>query len=281
MYFLFPVLAAFIQTGSVVLDKVTLSIKQVSFKTYLGISFPVIFLVNLAIFLIFKPPLSLGLFSGNLGWLLLASIGITIGTNILSYRALDHDQVLEIQTVGLLRNFPIIILASIFFSDERNLLLLVLSIIATGAVFWSHLNHHHFSIKKDTLPFLIWSVTAMPVNVLIAKELLFVWNPISLELIRTTAFALVFMFLFYKSAQKTPSKAWLPLIITNAFAAIAWILIHFGYKYIGIIHTHLLFSLHPLLVYLSSVFILKEPVHIKKTVAFFVVVATIILSGII
>ena len=49
MTFLFPILAAILQAGSLTLDKVVLSIRRVNFKTYTGVSFPLIFLsfVNL------------------------------------------------------------------------------------------------------------------------------------------------------------------------------------------------------------------------------------------
>jgi len=120
MNFLFPILAAILQAGSFTLDKVVLSIRRVNFKTYTGVSFPLIFLITLVIFFIFRPPLSLDLLAGNLRWLLLISVGMTIVTNLIFYRALDDDKLGEIQTLDLLHSIPIIIFASVFFADERN-----------------------------------------------------------------------------------------------------------------------------------------------------------------
>lgn len=154
MNILFPVLAAVLQAGSFTLDKVVLSIRRVSFKTYTGVSLPLIF-ITLVIFLIFRPPLSFGLLAGNLWLVLLISVGLLIITNLVFYRALDADKLGEIQTLDLLRSFPIIIFSSIIFADERNFTVVVPALIASFAVIWSHWERHHFKIAKYTLPFLI------------------------------------------------------------------------------------------------------------------------------
>ena len=147
MNFLFPILAAILQAGSFTIDKVVLSIRRVNFKTYTGISFPLIFLITLVIFFIFRPPLSFDLLAGNLWWLLLISVGMTIVTNLIFYRALDDDKLGEIQTLDLLHAIPIIIFASIFFADERNFFVVIPALIASSAVIWSHWEHHHLKIS--------------------------------------------------------------------------------------------------------------------------------------
>src|SRR3989344_2719277 len=158
MNFLFPTLAAILQAGSYTLDKVVLSVRRVSFKPYTGVSFPLIFLITLIIFLIFRPPLSFALLAGNLWWLLLLSIGISVVNNLIFYRALDSDHLGEMQTLDLLQNIPIIIFSSIVFADERNFTVIIPALIASSAVIWSHWERHHFKIAKYSLSFLIWSL---------------------------------------------------------------------------------------------------------------------------
>ena len=275
MSFVFPILAAILQAGSFTLDKIVLSVRRVNFKTYTGISFPLIFLITLIIFFIFRPPLSLNLFAGNLSWLLLISIGMTVITNLIFYRALDNDKLGEIQTLDLLRTIPIVIFTSIVFADERNFLVIIPAFIASFAVIWSHWEHHHFKIAKHTLPFIIRSLSSAPIGASISKMLLANWNPISLELVRAGAIALILGPLFVKHTQKISFKAFLLLLITNILTSIAWILFYFSYQRFGIIYTILVFSLQPLLVYLASVFFLKERLHWKKTIAFIVVLLSI------
>ena len=281
MNFLFPILAAILQAGSLTLDKVILSIRRVNFKTYTGVSFPLIFLITLVIFLIFRPPLSFDLLTGNLWWLLLVSIGITIVTNLIFYRALDDDHLGEIQTLDLLHNIPIIIFASVIFADERNFLVIIPALIASFTVIWSHWEHHHFKIAKHTLLFVIWSLSVAPVGALISKVLLTSWNPISLELVRAGAVALILGPLFVKYAQKISFKAFLLLFATSILTSVAWILFYFSYQRSGIIYTILIFSLQPLLVYLASVFFLRGSFHWKKAIAFVIVLLSIGIAQII
>ena len=281
MNFLLPIFAAILQAGSFTLDKVVLSIKRVDFRTYTGVSFPLIFLTTLAIFLIFRPAFSFGLLAGNLLWLLLVSVGITIVSNLLFYRALDDDQLGEIQTLDLLRNIPIIVSSSLIFADERNFFVIVPALIASAAVIWSHWEGRHFKIKKNTLPFLIWSLLAAAIGTPIIKILLEGWNPISLELVRSGITALILGPLFFKHASKISLKAFWLLLATNALTSIAWILFYFSYQRSGIVYTILIFSLQPLLVYLASVFFLKEPLQRKKTIAFAIALISIAIAQII
>jgi drug/metabolite transporter (DMT)-like permease len=273
---LFPIIAAVLQASSFTLDKVVLSAKRVTFRTYTGVSFPLIFLITLGIFFIFKPPLSFDLLAGNLWWLLGLSIIFSIITNLIFYRALDNDRLGEIQTIDLLGDLPVIIFAALIFTDERNVAVIFPALLAFSAIIWSHWEHNHFKIAKRTLPFLIWVLAIAPFGAAISKTLLAAWNPISLELVRSGAVALILGSLFWRQIKSVSSRAFLLLLITNLFTSIAWILFYFGYQRLGVVHTTLLFFLQPMLVYLSSLVFLREPFHRKKFIAFLIVLAAIV-----
>jgi len=281
MNFIFPILAAILQAGSFTLDKVILSFRRVGYKTYTGVSFPLIFVITLVIFLIFRPPLSLELFSGDIGWFILLSITLAIVTNLVFYRALDDDNLGEIQTLDLLRVIPIIVVSGLIFSDERNLCIIIPALIASLAIIWSHWERHHFKIAKKTLPFLIWSLSVAPIGAALSKVILTTWNPISLELVRSGAMALILGVLFFKQIQKVSSKTFYYLIITNILTSVAWIMFYFSYQRLGIIYTALIFSLQPLLVYFASIWVLKEKVQYKKVIAFVIVLISIVFAQII
>lgn len=275
MSLILPISAAILQAASFTLDKFTLLIKKVTYKTYIGISFPLAFLFTLIIFLIFKPPLTLELFAGKYLWLLILSIILLIGTNIIFYRALKADLLSEIQTIALLTNIPLIIFAVFFFSNERNVLIVSLALIAVISIVWSHWEKGHFQIAKKTFPFLVWALIVAPFSGIISKTLLEIWNPISFELIRNGAVAFIFIFIFFKSIKTVPKKALPLLLFTNLLTTIAWILYFFSYQILGIIHTVLIFSLQPILVYFASIFFLKEKLHRKKFIAFIIILIAI------
>ena len=280
MNFLLPVLAAFLQATSLTLDKIILSVRKVDFKMYVGMSFPLIFFITLIIFLVFRPPLSRELIYGNLFWWLVGSITLSIFSNLLFYKALDQDKLGELETISLLSAIPVIIFSSIFFTDERNFSVLIPAFIASAAVIWSHWKAGHFLIKKDTLPFLLGSLVVAPLGAACSKILLADFNPISLELLRSGALALILTPLFQRKIEKIPEQAVLLLILTNILTTVAWILFFFSYQKSGIVYTVLLFSIQPLLVYIAAIFFLKEKFDHKKFIAFLVVLASIAIAQI-
>lgn len=275
MSLLFPLIAVVFQAASFTLDKVTLSLKHVTFKMYLGVSFPVGFFITLIIFWIFKPPISWGLFSGAAGALILASVLMTIVTNLLYYRALGHDRLSELQMFDVLHNVPIILFSGIIFADERNFVVLIPACIATAAVVWSHWDHHHFHIAKRTLPFVIWFLTIAPLGAVILKILLQSWNPISLEMVRGALVTLALWPFLSRFALRIQKKAFHFLLLGNALTSIAWIFYYFSFQASGVVYTTMVFLLLPLLVYFSSVFVLREPFHWKKGIAFAIVLISI------
>ena len=224
MNFLYPLGAAVLQAASSTLDKVTLSIKKVTYKSYNGISFPLIFLFTLILFLIVKPNLSINQFTPFLIILILVSTIFSIITNLLYYRALKSDLLSEMQTFSLLSHIPLIILTALVFSEERNPIIIILAIISAGFLVWSHYEHHHLKISRKTLPYFIWIMIIAPFGGIISKILLKTFDPISLQLIRDFIIAIVFIIIFLKSIKQTPKKAYLPLILTNILTTIAWIL---------------------------------------------------------
>ena len=273
--FLLTLLSALLQASSSIIDKVILSMRRVTFQMYAGASFPLIFLITLIVFFIFRPPFPLETLFGSGGVLVLAIVGLTIGNNLFFYRALQTDTLSEMQALDLLRAIPLILFASFFFPDERNWYIMSLALVSAFAVLWSHWEHHHFKIAKNSLPFLIWSLTIAPLMAPFSKILLFSWHPISLQLVRTGLTGLILWPIFAKETRSVSSKTFLLLVSANLLSTLAFILIYFSYHYLGIIYTTLLFLLHPLLVYAGAFVFLKEKFHWKKVTAFIIILLSI------
>ncbi|MBI3305252.1 EamA family transporter [Candidatus Parcubacteria bacterium] len=271
---LFPILAAVLQAGSFTLDKVVLGVRHVSHRTYVVVSFPFIFLTALAIYFVVQPPLSWALLGGRLGWLLFASVVLTVLSNFIFYRALEDDRLTEIETIGLLDRIPVILAAGVLFVDERQFALMVPALVAAATVAWSHWEGR-LRLASNTWPLLFWTLLAAPIGAAVSKQLLTVWNPISLELVRSAVVAAIFVPLYRRSAAQLPGKAIWLLVATNILTSIAWIFYYFSYQRSGIVYTVLLFSLQPLLVYAAALLVLKERFQPKKFVAFLVVLASI------
>lgn len=276
MNFLFPFFASILQASSSTLDKVLLSFRRIDYTVYTGISFPLLFIIALAIFLVVQPPFTHEFLRDDLFVLLLISVTLITITNLIAYRALDHDRLSEIEGIVLLQALPVILFSSLIFTDERHYGVIIPALVATGAIGWSHWEKSRFHIKKDTFPFLVWLFIAAPLGASITKELLRVWNPISLELVRSFLIAVILHRYFLRAFRKITFSTFSLFLLTNVLSSVAWILIAYSYQRVGIVHTILFFSLEPLLVYFASVFFLKERFHWKKFVAFIIVLASIV-----
>lgn len=279
--FLIPVFSAVSQAGSHTLDKIILSTRKTTFKTYLGISFPLFALINIVLFAILKPSFGVENFLGIAWILVLITTGISIVTNLTFYKALHDDSLGEIETLYLLRNIPIIIFSSIIFSDERNFFVILIALFASLAVLWSHFEHHHFKIAKNSLHYLVWTLVSAPLDAIILKIILQTWDPMALLLVRSIIMGMVFGFLFFKDAKNSRGKTIAMQILTNIFTSIGWLLYYLSYQKTGIVFTTLIVTLQPLLTYLASLLFLKEKFHWKKTMAFAMILLSLVPAQII
>ncbi len=273
--FALAILGTLCQSSGATLDKFILSLPKITFRNYISISFPVYFLINLIIFFLFGAPLNPGNFSLYTVALIIGITAIAAMTNIKFYKALDADKLSEVQTFEVFRNIPIILFSSLFFSDEKNIFVLLAAFAATAAIAWSHWEHHHLKFNKRGLSYLLWIIVSAPLEAMGAKLLLQTMNPITIAVIRSGVLLLVLMPLFHSSAKKN-MKANGMIIMTTILAAIGWLLQYISYQKVGIVQTTLIFSLQPMLVYLASFLIIKEKFHWKKAVAFLIILITIV-----
>lgn len=276
MYILVPLVSAVLQATSLVLDKVALSMRGVSFRTYTGVSFPIYWAIILIIFIIVRPPVFPADVSGYDAALFMVSIATIVGGNLIYYRALDRDNLGELQTIDLFREIPVAIVAALFFVDERSLVVFLAALVASAVILWAHWEKKHFRIRKKTIPFLAWVIVVEPIAALAIKSILQRWNPISLQVIQIGIVSIIFYLLFSKEFEKLNVKLFKIFFAISALSAVAWILFYYSIQHFGVVYTVLISSIRPIGVYVASVLFLKEKPHWKKSVAFCVVLCTII-----
>ncbi|MEK7520095.1 MAG: DMT family transporter [Patescibacteria group bacterium] len=275
---LFPVIAAVLEAASLTLDKFILSMHRMHYQAYIGAGFPLFLCALLALFFIIRPPLTDDMFTGKLLLLLALAVCVALGTNLLYYRALKNDHLNEMQTVDLLFGIPAVLYAKLIFPDEKGVLILLLALVASAAVVWSHWEHHHFRVARRTLPYLLWIVTLAPFSAIATKELLAVWHPVALLLVTYGIATVLLTPYLFRHIRQVPGKAWPFMALTSFLTAISITLYYFSYQNFGVIYTMLIFALQPFLVYFAAFFFLKEQMHRKKIIAFFIILSAIIVA---
>lgn len=281
MNFFLPIAAAVLQAASSTIDKIALSLRGVNYQVYMSANFPLFTLFLLVMFAFIRPPIGAELFNEHSLLLAILLALIILAANLLYYRALQEDHLSELQTIDLLRSIPVILYSGLIFSDERNPYLIFLALIVTAVIVWSHWEKHHFRIAKHTTPYLIWTLTIAPLDVLVTKELLQTWHPmLVITLVNGIATLMLAPFLWQYAKKVTLHAFWL-FTILSGLSAVAFTFYLISLQVSGIVYTVLLFSLQPLLVYLASVLFLKERPQWKKSVAFVIVLLCIAVAQII
>jgi drug/metabolite transporter (DMT)-like permease len=271
-----PALAAVSQSASFLVDKAALRVRNMSFRGYLGMSFPLLFALSLGIFVVFAPPFTRELFAWPMSGIFALSALLIIVMNVVFYRAMAKDEMQELEVLELLERIPAIVVTAAVFSDERAPVVVGAALVSSLAIAWSHWTGKHFSIKRTSLHFLMLGLITAPIRVALTKVLLGMWHPISLEIARNAVFSTVFWPIYRRDMQTVPRRAALMVIVANLLTFAAAILGHMSYQLSGVVYTILLMSLQPFLVYLGAVIFLGERFHARKFAAFLVVLGSIL-----
>ena len=281
MNFFIPFIGSLLSSGAAITDKVLLGGKGITYKNYSVVSFLAALFVAGIAFFAFGTQITLDLFKGYAGLLLIFTTATILTSNLLYYHALKNDLLTEMETVTLLANVPIIIAAFIFFPDEnKNLLILYAALIASLAVIWSHWEKGHPFVKRKTWPFLIWVLIIAPIEAAAFKQILTIWHPISLQFVREIIIVPFLGFMYADTLKKVSPRSFVTIFFTGSILTLGSILFFISYSKFGIIQTTLIFTLQPLLTYIGGLVLLKEKFHKKKIIAFLIVLIVITIAQI-
>lgn len=209
-----------------------------------------------------------------LGLLLLMSF-LAANYNLLYYYGLEYEKISEVEPFLLFNPLITILIASMFYADERMWQIYVAAFIASAFLAWSHMRKHQLKIGPPLLAILGYAVLE-GFSAVIIKQLLVVYSPLGLYLVRALIVVL-FLWILEKGRIARITTKQIPYFILLAVTAIVGnSLIYYAYQAQGISATSLVLMLSPILVYGLSVVILKEKLNWKNIVTSAIVMALII-----
>ncbi len=269
-----PLIASLAQASGVLVDKIALSRRKVPLKKFIPLLFVLLTLFTL-IALPWDNQIAPEVFSWPVGGYFILMIALAFVWNILYYRSIQVDSVQEFEPILMLSPLLVIVLAPIFFPEERQLLILIIALIAGLILVFSHLKKGHIVFKKSSLG-LIFCVILMSLEVLVIKKLLFSFSPIALYLVRCSILFLIFSFYFRADFLRIhPTSLW--QVALSSFLGVIQMLARFyGYQGAGIVFTTLVLVIAPVLVYIFGFFILKEKISYRKLVGGIVIFVCVI-----
>ena len=208
-------------------------------------------------------------------WLLLSLVFLAANYNLLYYFGLEYEKLCVVEPFLLFNPIITIVIASLFYADERSWHVYVAAAVAGLALAWAHVHRRHLKLDRH-----LWAILGFSLlyglEAVIIKQLLAVYSPLTLYLIRA-AMTAVFLWVVEKGKIMRITRRQIPHFLVIAASAIgASTSVYMSYKTVGIGLTMGILLLSPVLVYLASVVYLKEKLQWKNLVASGVIMGAII-----
>jgi drug/metabolite transporter (DMT)-like permease len=276
---MYPIIAALSQVGGILLDKIILTRRQVSVNVYIpvlflflclltGILYPFLGKVNQE----FINPYFISSF--------LFMIATAIIWNFFYYKGVQSEKVHEYELIIMFQPLLTILLAALVFPAERNVHIIIASIVASVALIVSHLKKNHFSLTDGAWN-LVWAVVFMSIELIFLKVLLEVYSPVALYFFRT-GIIFIFFYIWYRPHlnKVSPVNIWL-ITSTSLLGVVQMVAKFYGFEKYGIIYTSLILIASPILVYILSTIFLHERIKIRQALSFVVILICIVYATII
>jgi len=271
---LFPFISAITQVGGIIVDKITLTRRQVSTHVFVPVLFLFLFLLT-AILFPFLGDISIKIFELRYLLIFLSMLLAAVIWNIFYYQGVQAEKVHEFELIVMFQPLLTILLATIFLSGEKNLQIEIAAIVAAIFLIVAHIKKAHLEITTASYK-LILAVIFMSVELILIKILLDIISPVALYCIRTGVI-FVFFFLLYKPQIRKVANHNTALILSSAVLGTTQMITKFyGFEQYGVIYTSLILIIAPILVYIVSTIFLHEKLKPRTIVSAIVILGCIV-----
>lgn len=275
---IFPLISAISQVGGILVDKVTLTRRQVEVRVFIPILFLFLVLTTGILYPFlgkinpdFLKPTSLLLFA--------AMILCAIIWNFFYYRGAQLEKVHDYELIIMFQPLFTILLATIFLKGERNIHIIIASLVAAVFLIIAHIKKQHFSLTLGGWN-LVGAVIFMSVELIIISQLLKVYSPVALYFVRTGILFLFFYFYYRPQVNKiSNTNLWL-IFASAALGTVQMVSKFYGFEAYGVVYTSLILIISPVLVYILSNIFLHERFKTRAVLSFVVILGCIIYATI-
>lgn len=214
-------------------------------------------------------------FSHQYIWWMLALVFLAGNYNLLYYYGLEYENIAEAEPFLQFNPLLAVVIASLFYADERSLHIYLAIIVAGLVLTWSQVKRKQLSLKKPLLALLAFSVL-YGLEAVVIKHLLVVYSPLALYLVRAIMIV-VFLWILQKGSIQPIQIKHIPHFLLVASGAVAAsVFLYLSYQTVGISTTIFTLLLSPILVYGLSAGYLREKVLLKNLISSAVIVGLVV-----
>lgn len=273
--FLPPIMSAVSESFANILDKLILNQYKLSGKIFTTYLFLFMGILSLPLLYLFKPA---GIPPHIVLILILIIIGSTI-QNYLFYVGLSNKHLSQIEPIIDSQPILTILIAFIVYPPERNPLILILGIITTCALLYTHIGKNEFKKIEFAFDkysgFVYFSMLLSAILEVVYKYILININPVFLYAVRAFGVSVILSILYKPKVLSLKKNQYFLFILSATLYSAAAILQYISISKIGVSLTAVLITISPAIIYLCSPIFLKEKLSINKIIGSSIIIACV------
>jgi drug/metabolite transporter (DMT)-like permease len=160
--------------------------------------------------------------------------------------------------------------------SERNYSILILGIIASATLVFSHIKKHHLIFDRYIVAALLGSLF-FAIELVISKFILQYFSSFTFYFLRCLII-LVITWIIFRPKLKCDKKTSLFILLTGIIWVVYRIILYYGYEIYGIVFTTILFILTPIFIYIFAKIFLKEKLTLKNIISSIIILICVILA---
>ena len=271
---MFSFIAALMQAGNVVIDKVILTRRQVAVHVFVPILFLFLFLLT-AVLYPFLGHMSPAVFEVKNLVLFGLMILFALVWNFFYYRGIQSEKVQEFEIFLMFQPLITILMAGVFLRSELNIHVFLAALVASIFLILAQMNSAHIELKRGAIC-MITAVVFMSAELITIRVLLNYFSPVALYAVRTGVISL-FFYIYYHPKMLRVSSVNIGWIFLAAFFGISQMILKFyGFERYGVVYTSLVLIIAPLLVYFASIVFFHEKWKARTFVSALVILGCIV-----
>ncbi|MBT4165429.1 EamA family transporter [archaeon] len=215
--------------------------------------------------------------------IMLIIVTLSIIANLFIIYSLKKEDISDIEPIRLMQPLFTILFAFIlsFFFDiyanEGTWSILILALIASLSLVWSHTKKDHIFFNKYAIAAIIGGLL-FAIELVLSKFILHHYNSISFYFIRSLLIFIIVWAIFHPKINTIKNKTKGMIFAGGIIWVIYRLIMYYGYINLGIVFTTMLLILAPIFIYFFAWIYLKEKIEWKQIVSSIIIIICIIIA---